>query len=154
MARLCLSQPYHSALNLCPKRKVKTQQVYLPTARPPPEAPDAPKHSPTAVGSEGEASAPFRREESHVVEIPEFPAKTCLLVSHPLSHAAQAFSPPAWSAPRRAGLRALRQQGNPPFLALFREFINSPRQSSVGPQSPLLWLRTIHFYLMGRKDFI
>lgn len=35
MARLCLSQPHHSTLNLCPERKVKTQQVYLPTARPP-----------------------------------------------------------------------------------------------------------------------
>lgn len=109
----------------------------LPTARPPPEVPDAPKHSPTADGWDGEASAPFRREESHVVEIPEFPAKTCLLVSHPLSHAPQAFSPPAWSARRQAGLRELRQQGNPPFLALIREFINSP-STVIGrpPKSP------------------
>lgn len=54
MTRLCLLQPYDSALNLCPERKVKTQQVYLPTARPPP-----------LPGTQGKAGNPCRGEASH-----------------------------------------------------------------------------------------
>lgn len=89
-----------------------------------------PKHSPAAKALKGK-TARFRRKESHVVEIPnKFRAKSCLfLVSHPPLQAAQAFSPASVVSPkvlRRAGLGALRQQGNRPFLALLRGFINSP----------------------------
>lgn len=116
--RRCLRREPQPSLALCQQPSRPRRRQTRPNTAPPP----------TALKGK---TAQFRREESHVVEIPnKFPAKSCLfLVSHPLSHAAQAFSPASVVSPevlRRAGLGALRQQGNRPFLALLRGFINSP----------------------------
>lgn len=148
--RRCLRWEPQPSLALCQQPARPRRRQTRPSSAPPP----------TALKGK---TARFCREESHVVEIPnKFRAKSSLfLVSHPLSHSAQAFSPASMVSPevlRRAGLGALRQQGNRPFPALLRGFINSPstvigwppKSSSVVTDDPFLShgqkrLHLIHF---------
>ena len=75
-----------------------------------------------------------------------------------LSHAAQMFSLPSAVStvvPRQAQLRELRQQGNCPFLALIRAFINSTSIVVSWPRSPLPMVTDDPFLSSGtaRRDF-